>query len=153
MPGYVLCEGGRLLESGFLSLTLGTVETRLHALASVLRNDTSFDGVELLIVERIPPFLSGKGGGFRTQGVVNLHMGVGVVLSVFGNLPTIWIPPVSWKTTCRRMGWELKVTEGDSKDEYDALVMLYTVMYMAGLEVSGLEERIHTCLGIDAVPK
>lgn len=143
MPGYVICEGSALVESGYLGLPLGQVETRLHGLARVLREDDSFRDVDVLVIERIPPFMSSRGGDFRTQGVINLHMSIGVVLGEFGHLPTVWVPPASWKATCKREDWPLKITSGDSKDEFDALVMMYTVLSMAGVEGLGaLRERI-----------
>lgn len=142
MPGYTLVKGCRMMESGYFNLPLGVVEQRLWSLANVLRTDADMQDVDLLVVEKIPPFMSGRAGGFRTQGVVNLHMGVGVVLGAFGNKPTIWVPPVSWKATCKREGWPLKITEGEARDEYDSLLMLFTVMGMAELDVVGLRSRI-----------
>ena len=136
MPGFALFKGATLVESGTMEIMLGDIHRRLWSLAAGLREGFP-EEIDLLIIEDLPPFMQTRGSTFRSKGVVNLHMSVGAIYSVFGYAPCIGVPPMAWHADVKKLPFDYI-----KNDENDALILAHAVYERAGITSHGLVERI-----------
>jgi hypothetical protein len=138
LPGFCLIQQGVVVQTGVLSISrTKRAPERLRELALALAE--SFPPLDVLCIEHIPPFMSGAGGGFRTQAVVNLHRAVGVVMACTQWKTFVQISPQSWHA------WERRTLgEGnyDKNDENDALCMTLCLFEIAGVELYNREQML-----------
>jgi hypothetical protein len=144
LPGFCLVQQGVVVQTGVLNISrTKRAPERLRELALTLAE--SFPPLDVLCVEYIPPFMAKVGqdgrpvGGFRTQGVVNLHRAVGVVMACTQWKTMLQISPQSWHA------WERRVLgEGnyDKNDENDAICMTLCLFEIAGVELHNRAELL-----------
>lgn len=131
LPGFCLIEQGIITQSGVIAISrTKRAPERLRELALAL--SANFPPLDVLCIEYIPPFMASAGqGGFRTQGVVNLHRAVGVVMACTQWKTLLQISPQSWHA------WERKHIgpNYEKNDENDAIAMALCLMSIAGVKV------------------
>ncbi len=97
MPGWAVYEAGELVESGRLELDPSLpIPLRLSRL---VRKLALLPVPDILVYEKLP--VSAHGGGRSQVGHASLLMALGATLSVYGELPTVGIMPISWKKLVR----------------------------------------------------
>jgi hypothetical protein len=144
MPGFVLVEDAAVVNSGTIQLDLKKPpHRRLHDLQTEMF--AIVPAVDLIVTESIPPFMSGKGGGFRTQSVVQLHWSVGAILSAY-DADLIQVPIQSWRSWVTKNVGEIGETYKKG-DEVDALAMTATLYAHAGVPLRNLDDVMKVLRG------
>lgn len=142
VPGFALFEGQLLREVGFLEISrTSDAPIRFKELVAALRDNFS-EEVDVLVIEYVPPFMSKPGkGGFRTQGVVNLHRAIGITMGVVNWKSIIQVPPISWRTWVTNNVGAIGSTY-KKRDDRDALALGLTVFHLADVPVLNEEQAI-----------
>ena len=139
LPGYALFENSMWIESGEIQLSKRRQlpHHRYRQILNVLQNTPElFADIDILCIEFIPPFMNGfGGGGFRTQGVVNLHRSVGIFMAGIESKSLIEIPSTTWHAWVRQ-----NLDNYEKSDMKDATVMGLTLFAHAGQELLNKEE-------------
>jgi len=137
LPGFALFKAGEFVESGVIRLPQSAlIATRLQVLAKTLREE--FTIPDVLVIEDLPPFMSNRGGDFRTKAVVNLHYSVGVILSAIPTPRIIHCTPRSWQTWAQTHWPEYRKT-----DENDAIALGRCVIFHAREELENEIRHLH----------
>lgn len=119
-PGYALYEAGQLTDSGVIDIPVGSIESRLFHLRSVLCGEFP-EKPDVVVVEDIPVLRFNKfGRSLAAQ--IPLHYAVGVVLSAF-DAPVVRVFPATWHAFVG--------ADYQKSDESDAIVMGHTVLQFA----------------------
>ena len=142
VPGFALFEGQILREVGFLEISrTSDAPIRFKELVRALQDNFS-EEVDVLVIEYVPPFMSKPGkGGFRTQGVVNLHRAIGITMGVVPWKSIIQVPPISWRTWVTNNVGAIGSTY-KKRDDRDAMALGLTVFHLADLPVFNEEQAI-----------
>lgn len=143
-PGFALIDKATVIHSGTIEIDSSRPpHRRLHQLQSELY--AIAPAIDLLIVENIPPFMQGSGGGFRTQSVVALHWAVGTILAAY-DTELVQVPIQSWRSWVTK---NIGVIDTDyiKSDEKDCLAMAATVFERAGVTLSNLDDVIRLLKG------
>lgn len=139
LPGYALFENSMWIESGEIQLSKRKQlpHHRYRQILNVLQNTPElFADIDILCIEFIPPFMNGfGGGGFRTQGVVNLHRSVGIFMAGIESKSLIEIPSTTWHAWVRQ-----NLDSYEKSDMKDATVMGLTLFAHAGQALINKEE-------------
>lgn len=141
LPGYALFEGSTWIESGEIELSKRR-QLPHHRYRQILQTLQStpelFGNIDVLCIEFIPPFMGGfGGGGFRTQGVVNLHRSVGIFMAGIESKSMIEIPSTTWHAWVRE-----HLKDYEKSDMKDATVMGLTLFHHAGQKLVNEQEVI-----------
>lgn len=131
LPGYALFEKSAWIESGEIQMSKRK-QLPHHRYRQILfelqNNPDLFANIDVLCIEFIPPFMGGfGGGGFRTQGVVNLHRSVGLFMAGIESKSLIEIPSTTWHAWVRE-----HIKDYEKSDMKDATVMGLTLFHHAG---------------------
>lgn len=139
-PGFALADKGRLVFSGTLpiySTTNGKV-TPLHKRLHRLQKGLLEIVVEpdIVVIESLPPFMSGAGGDFRTARTISLHQSAGCVMATWDVDYLLGVPVISHQSLMK------KLTKGHyvKSDENDAIAILVTAFFNAGVVLTNMDE-------------
>jgi len=141
LPGYALFEASVWIESGEMQMSKRNQQPhqRYRQILQTLQSTPElFENIDVLCIEFIPPFMNGfGGGGFRTQGVVNLHRSVGIFMAGIESNSLIEIPSTTWHAWVRA-----NLGDYEKSDMKDATVMGLTLFHHAGQPILNADEVI-----------
>lgn len=96
-PGYAWFEGGKLVESGEITVKVGEDRNvRLSEISRCIRED--FDKPDVLIVEYIPPVTYGSGLKMNKVSIMALQKAIGAIIGARLVDNFLEIPAASWRS-------------------------------------------------------